>query len=212
MDVHSLIQDLMLVSAVSVDALIAAFSYGAGRIRIPAYSAFIISFICSLILTASIILSSLLGGMIPDRLCRAAGAGLLTVMGTVSLFQNMLKNALRKRQGEGGLKFSFFNIDFVICVYLDETKADCDSSKTLSAKEAVTLALALSADSLASGFGAGTWRRQYNKNSPDKPCCGIGFYCGRQFFRSERRACKKPRLSRLSGAILIILGLFKYIY
>ena len=35
MDVHSLIQDLMLVSAVSVDALIAAFSYGAGRIRIP---------------------------------------------------------------------------------------------------------------------------------------------------------------------------------
>ena len=124
MDVHSLIQDLMLVSAVSVDALIAAFSYGAGRIRIPAYSAFIISFICSLILTASIILSSLLGGMIPDRLCRAAGAGLLTVMGTVSLFQNMLKNALRKRQGEGGLKFSFFNIDFVICVYLDETKAE----------------------------------------------------------------------------------------
>ena len=77
MDVHSLIQDLMLVSAVSVDALIAAFSYGAGRIRIPAYSAFIISFICSLILTASIILSSLLGGMIPDRLCSAAGAGLL---------------------------------------------------------------------------------------------------------------------------------------
>lgn len=69
-------------------------------------------------------------------------------MGTVSLFQNMLKNALRKRQGEGGLKFSFFNIDFVICVYLDETKADCDSSKTLSAKEAVTLALALSATPL----------------------------------------------------------------
>ena len=206
MDVHSLIQDLMLVSAVSVDALIAAFSYGAGRIRIPAYSAFIISFICSLILTASIILSSLLGGMIPDRLCRAAGAGLLTVMGTVSLFQNMLKNALRKRQGEGGLKFSFFNIDFVICVYLDETKADCDSSKTLSSKEAVTLALALS-----SGFGAGLGGANIIRIALISLAVGLASIVAGSFF-GQKAACKKPRLSWLSGAILIILGLFKYIY
>ena len=211
MDVHSLIQDLMLVSAVSVDALIAAFSYGAGRIRIPAYSAFIISFICALILTASIILSSLLGGMIPDRLCRAAGAGLLTVMGTVSLFQNMLKNALRKRQGEGGLKFSFFNIDFVICVYLDETKADCDSSKTLSSKEAVTLALALSADSLASGFGAGLGGANIIRIALISLAVGLASIVAGSFF-GQKAACKKPRLSWLSGAILIILGLFKYIY
>ena len=211
MDVHSLIQDLMLVSAVSVDALIAAFSYGAGRIRIPAYSAFIISFICSLILTASIILSSLLGGMIPDRLCRAAGAGLLTVMGTVSLFQNMLKNALRKRQGEGGLKFSFFNIDFVICVYLDETKADCDSSKTLSSKEAVTLALALSADSLASGFGAGLGGANIIRIALISLAVGLASIVAGSFF-GQKAACKKPRLSWLSGAILIILGLFQYIY
>ena len=207
MDVHSLIQDLMLVSAVSVDALIAAFSYGAGRIRIPAYSAFIISFICSLILTASIILSSLLGGMIPDRLCRAAGAGLLTVMGTVSLFQNMLKNALRKRQGEGGLKFSFFNIDFVICVYLDETKADCDSSKTLSSKEAVLEVHLLK----AIPFGAGLGGANIIRIALISLAVGLASIVAGSFF-GQKAACKKPRLSWLSGAILIILGLFKYIY
>lgn len=210
MDLHSLIQDIMLVSAVSVDALIAAFSYGAGRIRIPASSAFIISFICSLILTLSIMLSSLLGEMIPDRLCRAAGAGLLTVMGTVSLFQNMLKSALRKRQGEGGLKFSFFNIDFVICVYLDETKADCDSSKRLSAKEAVTLALALSADSLASGFGAGLGGANILRIALISLAVGL-ISIGSGSYFGQKAACKKPRLSWLSGVILIMLGLLKYI-
>lgn len=205
-----LLQDIMLVLAVSLDALIAAFSFGSGNIRIPPRSALTISIICSAVLTVSMLLSSLLGSVIPDNLCRAAGAGILTIMGTISLFQNMLKSALRKRQGEGGLSFRFFNIDFVICVYLDETKADCDCSKELSAKEAVTLALALSADSLASGFGAGLGNSNIIRIAAASLVAGLAAIALGGFI-GKKVSCRKPELSWLSGVILILLGLSKYL-
>ncbi len=122
----------------------------------------------------------------------------------------MLKNALRKRQGEGGLKFRFFNIDFVVCVYLDETKADCDSSKNLSAKEALTLALALSADSLASGFGAGLGNPNIVRIVIASLLAGLCAIAVGDFL-GQKVSCKKPNVSWLSGVILILLGLFKYI-
>lgn len=205
-----LIQDIMLVFAVSLDAFIAAFSFGSDKIRIPPLSACVISLICTAILTGSIILSSIISSVVPDNLCRAASAGILTILGTVSLFQNMLKSALRKRQGESGFSFRFFNIDFVICVYLDETKADSDSSKNLSSKEAVTLALALSADSIASGFGAGLGNTDIVRISAVSFAAGLAALALGGFI-GQKISCRKPKISWLSGIILIILGLFKYI-
>ena len=51
--------------------------------------------------------------------------------------------------------FSMKEISFVIDVYIDETRADIDHSKILSAKEAIYLAIALSIDSLATGIAFG---------------------------------------------------------
>lgn len=210
MNTYTLIQDIMLVLAVSTDAFIAAFSFGAGKIRIPPLSAFVISLICTAILTGSVLFSTIIGDAIPEKFCRAAGAGILTVMGTVSLFQNMLKSALRRRQGESGFRFRCFSIDFVICVYLDETKADSDCSKNLSAKEAVTLALALSADSLASGFGAGLGDVNIIRIAAAALVTGLTAIALGSFI-GQKISCKKPELSWLSGVILIILGLLRYI-
>lgn len=201
------IQDIMLVLAVSLDAFIAAFSFGSGKIRIPPVSNIIVNLICTAVLTASIACSSVIGGVIPDSLCRAIGAGILITMGTVSLFENLLKGALRKRQGEGGLRFRLLSIDFVICVYLDETKADCDLSKTLSAKEAVALAFALSADSVASGLGIGFGHTCILRVAAASLTAGVLFvFLGS--ILGQRAACRKPKLSWLSGAILIALGIF----
>jgi len=52
------------------------------------------------------------------------------------------------------IKFSFFNINFILTLYADPEKADVDFSKTLSPKESVALAISLSFDGLAVGFGA----------------------------------------------------------
>ncbi len=211
MNTYTIIQDLMLVLAISVDAFIASFSFGAGKIRIPPLSALVISLICTAILTCSVLVSSLIGEYIPEKLCRGVGAGILIFIGTVSLFQNMLKASLRRRQGESGFHFRCFNIDFVICVYLDETKADIDCSKKLSAKEAITLALALSADSLASGFGAGLGNVSILRIALSALITGL-IAIGLGSFLGQKISCKKPELSWFSGLILIILGLLKYIY
>ena len=54
-----------------------------------------------------------------------------------------------------------FDLNFVLTVYADAEKADADQSKTLSAGEALTLALALSVDGFAAGFGWGLTHINY---------------------------------------------------
>lgn len=59
------------------------------------------------------------------------------------------------------MSFRWSGISFMLSVCLDETKADADCSKVLSAKEALALGAALSIDSLATGFGSGLIGQNY---------------------------------------------------
>ena len=52
-------------------------------------------------------------------------------------------------------------MDFILRVYADSTEADSDNSRTISAGEAVSLAIALSIDGLAAGFGTGITNVSY---------------------------------------------------
>ena len=71
-------------------------------------------------------------------------------------FQNAFKSYLKKMEDQRKkITFRYAGIDFFIDICLDETKADIDQSKTLSVREAVYLAFALSLDSLVTGFGIG---------------------------------------------------------
>lgn len=148
-------EDLLLVLAMITDTFFVSLSYAAAKIKIPAVSAIIISVISTAVLTFSLLLSKLILPFFPSEYCRIFGAVILGIIGLVQFFQNGLKSILRKHSGNGSLSFSCFNIGFVISVYLDETKADSDLSKTLSPKEAIPLSLALSADSLCGGLAAG---------------------------------------------------------
>ena len=148
-------EDMLLVLAMSTDAFFAALSYGAGKIKIPFISAVIMCIVSTAVLTCSVCLSGVLGSFIPEKVCHTVGGLLLGLIGIISFCQNGLKAALRKRQGKGRLSFCWFNIDFVISVYLDETRADSDMSKVLSPKESLALAAALSVDSVSGGLCAG---------------------------------------------------------
>ena len=52
-------------------------------------------------------------------------------------------------------RFSLFSLQFILNIYADPPEADRDASKTLSSAEAASLAVAMSLDGLAVGFGAG---------------------------------------------------------
>lgn len=148
------IETLLLAFALCVDAFLAAFSYGAGRIQIPFYSAAVIAGMGTTVLGIALWAAALAQPLLPPGLAKWAGVSLLLFIGLWNLFQNSIKGFL-KRLG-GGTQFSFHwgGVGFVLDVYMDETLADADLSQVLTAREALYLAAALSLDSLVSGFGA----------------------------------------------------------
>lgn len=201
-------EDILLVLAMITDTFFASLSYSSSKIKIPAVSAFIISFISSAFLTLSLLMSKSISVFLPVEYCRILGAIILGIIGIIQFCQNGLKAMLRKHSGNGSVSFSCFDIGFVISVYLDETKADSDCSKILSAKESIVLSFALSVDSLCGGLAAGISGANIIRVGIISFIFGLlsvamGGKIGSQINN------KKTDLSWLSGVILIFLAVIK---
>lgn len=201
-------EDILLVLAMITDTFFVSLSYSSSKIKIPAVSAFIISFISSALLTLSLLISKSISAFFPIEYCRISGAVILGIIGLIQFCQNGLKSLLKKHSGNGSVSFSCFNIGFVISVYLDETKADSDCSKILSPKESVALSFALSVDSLCGGLAAGISGANIFRVAITSFIFGLlsvamGDKIGSQINN------KKLDLSWLSGVILIFLAVIK---
>ena len=201
---------LILASALSADALLASFAYGSQKIRIPVGSLFLICLICSALLGVGLFLGAAAGEWMDDRLAAILSFTILFGLGVLRIFDSWLKNALRRRRGLGGqVKFSLFNLKFILKVYIDPKTADMDGSRTLSLTEASALALALSLDGLAAGLGAGLFG------------AGIPLTLGMTFLltlAAVAAGCKlggrladrlTADISWLSGGLLILLALLQ---
>lgn len=202
---------LLLVLAVCIDAFATSVSYGMGKIKIPFFSALIISLIGTSFLAFSIFCARILSSFINPQTCVILSVILLIFLGITNLFQNSLKSLLRKHKGQKNVSFSLFDISFVIEIFLDETKADIDNSKTLSPKEALALAIALSLDSLASGFSAGLSVKHFWEPVVLSLIIGIlavisGSLIGQRISRKT-----DINLSWISGVVLISLAIIKAI-
>ena len=146
---------LFLSVALSLDVFVAGFSYGMNNIRIPWASAFIIDAICSLTLGAALIVGALLGSRIPPGLTTALSFVILLLLGIVKLLDGLAKTLIHRYGAiSSNFHFSFCSFRFVLSLYADPQAADLDHSKTISPKEAASLATALSLDGCAVGFGA----------------------------------------------------------
>ena len=147
---------ILLVVATSLDAFGASFAYGAVRIKIKTGGAVVISLIGSAFLGLALGGASWISKWIPGSVAKWLSFVLLMGMGLESIFQNSIKGYLKKREKRRKkFKFTFANIGFILDIYLDETKADADQSKTLSVRESVYLGVVLSLDSIVSGLGCG---------------------------------------------------------
>lgn len=127
--VMTLLQIMVLVTAISIDAFGAGFAYGIGRIKMPLLSVGIVSVVSALMLLCSIGAGKVLGKYLSGNFTVEAGFMILFVLGVVKLF---------KCPGEKEAK-----------------EADRDGDHILSAGEAVSLGIALSLDSIAAGIGVG---------------------------------------------------------
>ncbi len=133
-----------------LDSFMTSITYGANGIKVPKRSIIIISFIGTLFLSFSLLFASGIKHYISPFFASFISFLLLFLLGLSNLFHFIVKTKKKKV-----FSFNFKEIHFVIDIYFDELKADMDHSSSLSVKEAIFLAIALSFDSLLSGFGFG---------------------------------------------------------
>ena len=144
---------LFIVLAISLDAFAISLSYGASRLRIPLRSVFVINVIGTCMLAVALFAGSFIGRVIPHP--EFLAATILFTLGSLKIFDCLVKNAIKKAQGEKKLTFSAFDFNFILTIYGNPHLADVDKSRHISAKEAVALAIALALDNMAVGLGAG---------------------------------------------------------
>ncbi|MCL2828286.1 MAG: manganese efflux pump [Oscillospiraceae bacterium] len=151
-----IVEILILVFALSIDALVASFAYGSQKIKIPVRSVLTLSLICSGILALALYLGTQAAMYIDERLIGGISFAILFGLGLMRICDSSLKNWIRRRENHTSqINFSAFNLKFVLQVYADPNMADVDASRILSPREALALAVALSLDSIAAGLGAG---------------------------------------------------------
>ena len=191
-----MVKVLLLVIAVCTDCFAASLGIGSAGIRIPVRSAVIISLVGTVSLSISVAFAGALKLAVPERLCSAISFILLLGLGLFNLFQNLWRKMLYRRTKKGDPVRMFF----------DGASADTDNSKSISAKEALVLSAALSADSVVTGISAGL-------GSISLPLLSVmTFAAGLISVKSGEKLGRKIvssfniNLGWLCGAVLIILA------
>ena len=155
----ALFEAIVIALTCSLDAFAAAFSYGSNRIHIPWRSNQIINIISCAMLGISLWVGTKIQRFLPERLAITICFGILLILGLMKLMDCITKSIIRKhnlrRTNNLRRKYEFcmFNFRFILQLYANPEEADVDASKTLSSKEAMALAVSLSLDGIAVGFG-----------------------------------------------------------
>ncbi|MDR2713435.1 MAG: sporulation membrane protein YtaF [Clostridiales bacterium] len=210
MTVAALLEALLVVAALSTDTLVAGFAYGSNKIKVPFLSAQIVNLVCGAILALSLLLGHIVRPYLPAGLTTFICFAILFCLGLGKLASSFIKSLVRKHADlHKEIKFSIYSLNFILQLCADPQKADADSSQIISPSEAFTLALALSFDGLAVGFGAAigqanpliivTFSLIINFGA-----LLFGCFIGRKIVEKI-----SLNLSWLSGALLIILAVMK---
>ncbi len=207
-----MIESLILVSSLCIYNFLYIISYWTDRIKITFYSNLVINLVCSLFLGIALALGGFLKDFLSPNTASVLSFALLLSLGFFRLFESFFKTYVRKFSSAGApLTFKVFDFKFVLEIYANETKADYDKSKTLTLKEAVYLAVALSLDSLAVGFGSSLVSINHLQvvilSFVIGTCClFIGVRIGKKFIEKV-----DLNLSWLSGLMLIVLAFIRFI-
>lgn len=208
----SIFQAFFLVLALSLDTFTAGVALGTQKIMVPFRSVLAISLTCSASLWLAISLGGWIGNWISPRTGAVIGCIILVMMGSVRLFDGVIKELLRRCcENKEGMVFYRKNLKIFLQVCVDSTQADFNRSQSLSVPEAIGLAAALSVDGLAAGVGAGIldishWLIFLMAMFINLFAVHLGCRMGIRFSRKHEQD-----ISWVAGALLIVLGLIKLI-
>lgn len=193
----------------STDIFVCGLAYGAGKIKIPAKSAAVISIICGLSLGLTSFIGGIIRPYISARAIKYISFAVLLAIGLFKLFEEVLRALLARTTPRKELSLNLLGFRLILKVFQDETEADKNKDKILSSAEAVSLAAATSLDSLAVGFSAGlgsapVWLLPLAVTLVSFAAVLCGTAAG-------KKAAAKSRinLSWISGAVLVIIAVTK---
>lgn len=205
-----MLESILLVLALSLDAFAASVSYGINKIKMPITSILLIDFICTLFLGISLLFGSLIRMVVANSILTIISFVILMLIGVYYLFEGIIQSKLRKSSDlNKQLKIKVFDLSFIIDIYVDKTKADFNYSKDLSSKEAIYLAIALSFDSIAVGFGSSIVAINYLQVMMFSMVFNIIAIWVGLFFGRKLSLKSKVDLSWLGGIILMVLAIMK---
>lgn len=147
--------EIFLAIIVSLDTYLASVTYCNSGIKIPFLSMTVISLISAVMLGLSLGFSDFIGSFVSPELCHICGTAVITAIGIMTIFKSIIRSIINHISAKGEVSVRSGKYGIVMKLYLDETTADFDNSKTLSMAEASALALASSLDSVATGLSSG---------------------------------------------------------
>ena len=206
-----ILESFLLTAAISIDVFTASIGYGADNIKVPPLSTIIISGICSLMLGISLFIGSTIENYIPVEVGNLICFAILFILGTIKIFDGSIKSYIIKRKNlHKKFSFSALHLNFILNIYANPKEADKDSSRYLSPAEAISLAVAMSIDGLAVGFGAAFANANFWITISISFLLGIlaiifGEIVGRKISQKS-----SLNISWLGGAILIFLAILKF--
>lgn len=221
-----LINCILLALCVSIDSLGIGITYGLKNTKIL-FSAKFILFICSSIITCiAILIGSTLSGIFPNYITNFIGCILLCFMGFFIVFQSLIKdnkiindksnnNMNLNKQSEKVYQFFIKFLGITIQIIRNPNYSDLDNSNIIDSKEALYLGIALSLDSFGVGIGSGVLGLNFIifpiiVSLFQLIFLSLGSFWGKKI----RNISKMPEniWSLLSGFLLILIGLSKFIF
>lgn len=179
----TIIEILLLVTAVSVDSFAVSLAYGINRVKIPCSSLLILSAISSGTLACSLFAGNLLIGLIPPLFTRIAGFAILFVLGLIKLFDRSCDS--------------------------QADKANRDKDNLLTPAEAASLGIALSLDSIAAGLGVGFSTACMIAAMISAFFVSIGAILAGSLTGKRIACCSCKNFCWIGGALLILLAFLK---
>ena len=208
----NILEAALIASSISLDSFFAGFAYGANKIKINFWCVQIINIITAAMIGASFALGSLIKDYISESAALTASFIILFLLGLSKLLDGFTKSLIKKHTDlTHEIKFSLFNFNFILKLYAAPESSDADKSKNISPAEAASMAIALSLDGLAVGFGAALGGVNWLAVILFSLATGmLAIISGR--YIGEVAACKfKFDFSWLGGVILIALAFSKII-
>lgn len=206
----AVLEALLIASSLSLDAFTAGFAYGSKKIKIPMLELQVVNIICSAIVGIALFAGTYIKDILPAGLTSALSFVLLFSIGLTKLLDSITKSLIKKHTDiNKKVEFSIFNFKFILNLYANPEKSDVDNSKNISIYEAALLALSLSIDGIAVGFGAAlgnvnAWAVFFCSLITDLVLMASGNALGKKLSQ------KLPfNVSWLAGAVLIALAFSK---